>query len=56
MSVAQFIVWFYQEQSSLDAFRYEELGIGDNNKSLELRQIQTSLNKFKNQNGKKKKK
>ena len=56
MSVSQFTTWFYQEQSSLDAFRYEELGIGDNNKSLELRQIQTSLNKFKNQNGKKKKK
>lgn len=56
MSVEQFTTWFYQEQSSLDAFRYEELGIGDNNKSLELRQIQTSLNKFKNQNGKKKKK
>lgn len=56
MSVDQFTTWFYQEQSSLDAFRYEELGIGDNNKSLELRQIQTSLNKFKNQNGKKKKK
>lgn len=55
MTVEQFTRWFYQEQSSLDAFRYEELGIGDN-KSLELRQIQTSLNTFKNQNGKKKKK
>ena len=56
MSLSQFTTWFYQEQSSLDVFRYKELGIGDNNKSLELRQIQTSLKKFKNQNGTKKKK
>lgn len=46
MSVEQFTRWFYQEQSSLDAFRYEDLGIGDNNKSLELQQIQTSLDEF----------
>lgn len=47
MSVEQFTTWFYQEQSSLDVFRYEDLGIGDNNnKSLELQQIQTSLDEF----------
>lgn len=46
MTVKQFTTWFYQEQSSLDVFRYEELGIGDNTKSLELQQIQTSLDEF----------
>ena len=47
MTVKQFTTWFYQEQSSLDVFRYEDLGIGDNNnKSLELQQIQTSLDEF----------
>lgn len=47
MTVEQFTRWFYQEQLSLDAFRYEELGIGENNnKSLELSQIQTSLDEF----------
>lgn len=46
MTVEQFTRWFYQEQSSLDAFRYEELGIGNNTKSLELQQIQTSLDEF----------
>lgn len=47
MTVEQFTRWFYQEQSSLDAFRYEDLGIGDNNnKSLELQQIQISLDEF----------
>ena len=56
MSLSQFTTWFYQEQSSLDAFRYEELGTGDNTKSLELQSIRTSLNKFKQENGKKKKK
>lgn len=56
MSLSQFTTWFYQEQSSLDAFRYEELGTGDNTKSLELQSIRTSLNKFKQQNVKKKKK
>ena len=56
MSLSQFTTWFYQEQSSLDAFRYEELGTGDNTKSLELQSIRTSLNKFKQENVKKKKK
>lgn len=56
MSLSQFTAWFYQEQSSLDAFRYEELGTGDNTKSLELQSIRTSLNKFKQENVKKKKK
>lgn len=47
MTVEQFTRWFYQEQSSLDAFRYEDLGIGyNNNKFLELQQIQTSLDEF----------
>lgn len=56
MSLSQFTTWFYQEQSSLDAFRYEELGAGDNTKSLELQSIRNSLNKFKQENVKKKKK
>ena len=56
MSVGQFIQWFYQEQASLNVFRYSDLGMGENMKSLEIQEIQTSLNKFENRYVKKKKK
>lgn len=54
MSVQQFTTWFYQEATSLDAFRYENLGVvsgsGDNIKSMELQQIRESLRVFKSEN------
>ena len=54
MSISQFTTWFYQEGTSLDAFRYENLGVvsgsGDNIKSMELQQIRKSLRVFKNEN------
>lgn len=56
MTVEQFTTWFYQEQSSLNAFRYSDLGMGENMKSMEIQEIQMSLNKFEKQNVKKKKK
>lgn len=56
MTVEQFTKWFYQEQSSPDVFRYSDLGMGENMKSMEIQEIQTSLNKFEKQNVKKKKK
>lgn len=56
MTVEQFTTWFYQEQSSLNVFRYSNLGMGEDMKSMEIHEIQSSLNKFEKQNGKKKKK
>lgn len=56
MSVGQFTQWFYQEQTSLNVFRYSDLGMGENMKSMEIQEIQTSLNKFENLYVKKKKK
>lgn len=56
MSVEQFTQWFYQEQTSLNVFRYSDLGVGENMKSIEIHEIQNSLNKFENKYGKKKKK
>lgn len=56
MTVEQFTTWFYQEQSSLNVFRYSNLGMGEDMKSMEIHEIQSSLNKFEKQNAKKKKK
>lgn len=56
MTVEQFTTWFYQEQSSLNIFRYSDLGMGENIKSMEIQEIQSSLNKFEKKNVKKKKK
>lgn len=56
MSVEQFTTWFYQEQSSLNVFRYSNLGMGEDMKSMEIHEIQSSLSKFEKQNVNKKKK
>lgn len=56
MSVEQFTTWFYQEQSSLNVFRYSDLGMGEDMKSMEIHEIQSSLSKFEKQHVKKKKK